>query len=146
MRTKAWWGDVPVSQLYGENAEWYLQNVGQPGHNGVDFAFPLWYEVVAHSPLTVKESGYDPGGWGYYVKLGDASGGEWIYAHLQKEGRPPEGAPLDSGWTVGFTGSSGLSSGPHLHLGYRPDASYRASALHGWVDPLPYLPREWSVP
>lgn len=145
MRSKAWWGDVPITQLFGERPSFYAQ-WGLAGHNGVDFGHALWHEVVAFGEWTVVEVGNDPTGYGYYVKCRDNAGGEWLYAHLQKEGRPVVGAPLMAGWTVGFTGTSGASSGPHLHLAYRPDASYRASSMAGWVDPLPYLPREWTPP
>jgi murein DD-endopeptidase MepM/ murein hydrolase activator NlpD len=141
MRTKAWWGEVPVTQLFGENPSFYSK-WGLAGHNGVDFGHGLWHEVVAFGRWVVTEVGEDPAGYGYYVKLAEAAGGEWLYAHLQKEGRPLVGASLESGWTVGFTGTSGASSGPHLHLAYRPDARYRASAFGGWENPLPYLPRE----
>lgn len=143
MKTKAWWGEVAQTQAFGEDPAYYGK-WGLAGHNGVDFGHWPWHEVVAFGEWVVTEVGDDPTGYGYYVKCGDAAGGEWIYAHLQKEGRPPLGASLVPGWTVGFTGSSGASFGPHLHLSYRPDASYRRGRFAGWVDPLPYVPREWG--
>lgn len=145
MRTKAWWGPVPVTQLFGDDPVYYAR-WGLAGHNGVDFGHGLWHEVVAFGQWVVSEVGDDPAGYGYYVKCADDAGGEWLYAHLQQEGRPLVGTALESGWTVGFTGTSGASSGPHLHLAYRPDAWYRRGLYAGWVDPLPYLRRELSPP
>lgn len=145
MRTKAWWGSFPVTQLFGERPEYYSR-YGLAGHNGVDIGMPLGVELVSPLPVTVVEVGDDPAGYGYYVKLRDYSQGDWLFAHLQNEERPQWGAFLEAGWKIGLSGTSGASSGPHLHLAYRPSWEYRLSPYAGWVDPLPFLPREWTQP
>lgn len=143
MQTKLWWGDYPITQLFGEKADFYSQ-LGMLGHNGLDVGMPSGTEVVTDRPCEVVEVGDDPTGYGYYTKTLDLNGSHWLFAHLQKEDRPQMGAVLESGWLVGISGSSGHSSGPHLHLAWRPSSVYRGGGYLGYWDPLMALRWEWE--
>lgn len=142
MQSPAWDGDWPVSQWFGVNPAAYVR-FGLAGHNGLDVAMPSWTEIRAPVDARVAEAGSDPGGWGYYVKLTTSDNQDWLLAHFA------EPSPLDAGLVVaasdfiGWSGSTGNSTGPHLHIGWRLwNAAYnRGWPFNGYVDPRQTLDR-----
>jgi murein DD-endopeptidase MepM/ murein hydrolase activator NlpD len=105
---------------------------GCPGghfHSGIDYAAPLGTAVLAAAQGTARR-GYDPHGYGLYVVLEHGGGLSTLYAHLSSSDLAT-GAPLATGARVGGVGSSGLSTGPHLHFEVRRDGRP--------VDPNPLL-------
>ena len=101
------------------------------GHGGEDFAAPWGSEVVAAQEGVVRvasdgcaDNGYpgNPcGGYcGNYVQLEHADGSTTIYCHMRSGSlRVSPGARVACGQPLGASASSGSSSGPHLHFGYR---------------------------
>lgn len=83
-------------------------------HNGQDFKVPYGTEVYATGDGTVVESGWNSGGFGNYVVIDHDYGLSTLYGHLS-EIRVPKGMNVKRGDLIGISGSSGLSSGPHLH-------------------------------
>jgi murein DD-endopeptidase MepM/ murein hydrolase activator NlpD len=84
-------------------------------HKGTDFAAPAGTPVYAAGSGTVeKASRY--GGYGNYVRLAHANGYKTAYAHLSRyaKGMKP-GKRLKQGDVIGYVGSTGASTGPHLH-------------------------------
>lgn len=138
MFSKLAWGDFPLSQLFGEPHQRYT-DWGLAGHNGMDLAMPVGTELVAPLQGEVLEVGWDPTGYGNYVKLRLFSGGSLLYAHLSEVG-VRKGQWRDAGFHIGHSGNTGASTGPHLHLGYRPDEGYRGGGFNGYGDPLLILP------
>lgn len=105
--------DPPVSQEFGENPDNYSKyNYG--GHNGRDFAVPIGTEVRNCSNGKVVVIGWDPGGYGNYIKIWYKWGAA-LYAHLSKISTHV-GDYLSRGEVIGFSGNSGNSTGPHLHF------------------------------
>lgn len=101
--------DTP-SQAYGiKNANWYPLT----GHHiGVDFPTPVGSAIFAPDDCIVTRVGYlekSLGNW-CEVKIDD-----WymVCSHLQS--LPPLGE-RKSGWVIGFTGNTGFSTGPHVHI------------------------------
>lgn len=99
-------------------------------HTGVDFAAPAGTSVVAARAGRVSYADWLPGGWGYLVTVAHGSGVRTMYAHLARID-VRVGEKLVTGAQVGLVGSSGESTGPHLHFEVR----LRGAA----VDPLPSL-------
>lgn len=133
-----WEGDWPISQLFAERPAYYAQ-YGLLGHNGLDIACPEGTAVRALLSSTVVEVEYDGRGYGNYVKLRHEHGTELLYAHLVARGLPEPGTVVDAGQPVALSGATGRVTGPHLHLGIRPDWRYRGGGYLGYVDPLLYL-------
>ena len=84
-------------------------------HAGVDFAAPTGTPILAAGAGRVVQAGPN-GGYGLYVKLQHTSDVATAYAHMSRFGpgiKP--GAVVRQGQVIGFVGSTGLSTGPHLH-------------------------------
>ncbi len=83
-------------------------------HHGQDFETPYGTEVFATGSGTVIEAGWNSGGFGNHVRIDHGYGYQTIYGHLSSI-RVSKGMNVKRGDLVGLTGSSGTSSGPHLH-------------------------------
>ena len=120
-----------VSQWFDEHPEWY-KRFGLFAHNGLDYAAPLGTLVLAAHAGTVQV-GSDPGGYGNWVRV---AGGRMttIYAHLSQI-TVSAGQAVQAGQHIGMVGSTGNSTGPHLHFGLRLHG-VRSAAYGGWVDPM----------
>ncbi len=97
-------------------------------HYGVDYGAPTGTPVMATANGTVTFAGWDRGG-GKTVKLRHSGGYLTAYLHLSRfaDGVRP-GQSVKQGDVVGFVGSTGLSTAPHL--------DYRVSLNGTWIDPL----------
>ena len=83
-------------------------------HTGVDYAAPMGTPVVALGDGTVIEKGYKGGG-GNTVKIRHNSVYTTAYLHLSKYGKNIEvGKRVQQGQVIGYVGSTGASTGPHL--------------------------------
>jgi hypothetical protein len=83
-------------------------------HHGQDFNAPYGTEVYATGNGKVIEAGYNTGGFGNCVKIDHGYGYQTIYGHLSSI-KVPVGLNVKRGDLIGLSGSSGTSSGPHLH-------------------------------
>ncbi|ULV80362.1 phage tail tape measure protein [Staphylococcus aureus] len=113
--------------LYGHTAA-YTRETGRPFHEGLDFDYI--YEPV---PSTINGRAqvmpFHNGGYGKWVKIVKGTL-EVIYAHLSKY-KVKTGQQVRVGQTVGISGNTGFSTGPHLHYEMRWNGRHR--------DPLPWL-------
>ncbi|MBG0859084.1 MAG: M23 family metallopeptidase [Bacteroidales bacterium] len=83
-------------------------------HHGQDFNVPYGTEVFATGSGKVIETGYNSGGFGNRVVIDHGYGFQSSYNHLSSI-KVSEGMVIKRGDVVGLSGSSGTSSGPHLH-------------------------------
>jgi murein DD-endopeptidase MepM/ murein hydrolase activator NlpD len=83
-------------------------------HNGQDFEVPYGTEVYATGDGSVIESGYNSGGFGNCIVIDHGYGFQTVYGHLSNI-RVPKGMNVKRGDLIGISGSSGQSTGPHLH-------------------------------
>lgn len=84
-------------------------------HKGVDFAAPRGTPVMAAGDGVVTFSGRR-GGYGNYIMLNHSSGYSTVYAHLSRfAAQIKRGMRVKQGQIIGFVGSTGNSTGPHLH-------------------------------
>ena len=84
-------------------------------HRGTDFAAPKGTPIMASGNGIIKKAGWCGGG-GNCVKIRHNSTYETIYAHMSKFARGiKSGVRVKQGQTIGYVGSTGKSTGPHLH-------------------------------
>jgi murein DD-endopeptidase MepM/ murein hydrolase activator NlpD len=84
-------------------------------HRGTDFAAPTGTPIMASGNGIVKKAGWCGGG-GNCVKIKHNSTYETVYAHMSKFARGiKSGVRVKQGQTIGYVGSTGKSTGPHLH-------------------------------
>jgi murein DD-endopeptidase MepM/ murein hydrolase activator NlpD len=103
-----------VTQRWGENPQNYAR-FGIPGHNGLDIGAPAGKAVHAIANGTVAFAGEDSD-YGNYVRIHHPHlGFDSFYAHLLTIDTAI-GKPVSQGEKIGTVGSTGNSSGPHLHL------------------------------
>ena len=84
-------------------------------HQGVDFAAPKGTPIMAAGTGHIEFVGNN-GGAGKYIRIKHMNGYKTAYAHLSKyESGISKNVKVKQGQTIGYVGSTGLSTGPHLH-------------------------------
>ena len=99
-------------------------------HNGIDMACPSGTPIYATRAGTVTRAAYQAGGAGYYVSLNHGDGFGSIYMHMTNY-VVSAGQTVTAGQLIGYVGSTGVSTGPHLHFG----VSYAGT----YVNPMAYI-------
>lgn len=121
---------IAVTSSYGYRKDPFTKC--QKFHDGIDLRYGngLVYSMLPGRVTTVH---YGDTGYGNYVIL-DHGSLRCLYGHLS-EIYAKEGALVQAGTIVGFVGSSGRSTGPHLHL------QLQRLTANSWtsVDPLPFI-------
>lgn len=101
-------------------------------HRGIDIAGPVGTPIVAAASGTVIRSGWNSGGYGNLVDIRHPDGSMTRYAHNSRL-LVREGEQVRQGQQIAAMGSTGYSTGPHLHFEvHLPSA--------GTVNPMAYLP------
>ena len=101
-------------------------------HNGIDMACPKGTPIYATRAGKVTTAAYQAGGAGYYVSINHLDGFSSIYMHMTNY-VVSAGQTVAQGQLIGYVGSTGISTGPHLHFG----VSYAGT----YVNPLAYIYR-----
>ena len=84
-------------------------------HQGVDFAAPTGTPIMAAGTGFIEKIGMN-GGAGNYIKIKHINGYKTAYGHMNKFAAGlKKGSKVTQGQTIGFVGSTGMSTGPHLH-------------------------------
>ena len=99
-------------------------------HNGIDMACAQGTPIYATRAGTVTTASYQAGGAGYYVSINHGDGFSSIYMHMTNY-VVSSGQSVSAGQLIGYVGSTGVSTGPHLHFG----VSYAGT----YVNPLAYI-------
>ncbi|HBS44483.1 MAG TPA: hypothetical protein DEA91_08525 [Paenibacillus sp.] len=123
-------GSARISSSYGPRTHPITGERGKV-HTGVDFAVPQGTSIhAADSGTVIVAEWYS--GYGYCVII-DHGGGVWtLYGHIRKGGiRVSSGDKVNRGDVIAESGSTGNSTGPHLHFEVRIDGKT--------VNPMPYL-------
>jgi murein DD-endopeptidase MepM/ murein hydrolase activator NlpD len=125
--------DAQISQGFGPTALWFEPAYGgfPHFHTGIDLAEPLGTPVLAADDGVVALVGSGMTGYGNYIVIAHAGGLDTLYGHLSAALVAP-GQTVQQGQTIGLEGSTGNSTGPHLHFELRINQKP--------VDPSPYLP------
>ena len=122
-----------ISQGFGPTTLWLEPSyLGYPHfHTGIDTVLPIGSPVYAADDGIVLLVGAGTTGYGNYVVLEHNGGLQTLYGHLEKA-LVKAGDRVTQGQPIGLEGSTGNSTGPHLHFELRIDGKP--------VDPAPYLP------
>ncbi len=84
-------------------------------HRGLDFAAPRGTPIMASGDGVVEYAGRK-GGYGRYIRIRHANHYETAYGHMSRFASGiRKGVRVKQGQTIGYVGSTGLSTGPHLH-------------------------------
>lgn len=133
---------VYITQGFGENPEAY-RRFGLKGHNGLDFrAFLPSGErcyIVGKSEVLVPHEGiiienaFDKNGYGFYVKIENDKEGS-VLGHFGARAEKRVGEKVRSGEVIAYAGSSGNSTGIHVHWGYYQKPRQRSNGYNGFID------------
>ena len=93
-------------------------------HKGVDYGAASGTPIMAAGDARVQFAGWR-GGYGRAVILDHGRGHTTLYAHMSRFGKYKAGQRVRQGETIGYVGSSGLSTGPHLHYEFRVNGVHR---------------------
>jgi murein DD-endopeptidase MepM/ murein hydrolase activator NlpD len=100
-------------------------------HKGVDFAAPTGTPIFAAADGVVTDAGWTNGGYGNIVELRHSDGSVTLYAHTSRV-YVSKGQVVNRGQAIAEVGTTGRSTGPHLHFEVQPDGKNA-------VDPMDYL-------
>jgi murein DD-endopeptidase MepM/ murein hydrolase activator NlpD len=122
-----------ISQPFGPSTFWFEPAYGRfpHFHTGIDMVAPFGSPVYAADDGVVALVGSSSQGYGNYVVIAHSGGLNTLYGHLSTA-LVKVGQPVTQGQPVGLEGSTGNSTGAHLHFELRINQSP--------VDPTPYLP------
>ena len=108
---------VPIDHDFRLTSGFGLRNDPFTGalamHEGIDFSAEVGTKVLAAGPGVVVRSDWDPG-YGHVIEIKHAENFVTRYAHLSKR-RVVENTRVDTAMVIGDVGSTGRSTGPHLH-------------------------------
>lgn len=103
---------------------------GRAMHAGIDLAGPHGTPIYATADGAVRRSGWNSGGYGNLIELDHGRGIETRYGHLSRI-LVRAGQPVKRGQLIGYMGSTGRSTGSHLHYEVRIDGRP--------VNPIPFM-------
>ena len=99
-------------------------------HNGIDMAAPQGTPIYATRAGKVTKASYQAGGAGNYVSINHLDGFSSIYMHMTHY-VVKQDQTVSAGQIIGYVGSTGISTGAHLHFGISYAGTY--------VNPLAYI-------
>lgn len=99
-------------------------------HNGVDMSAPAGTPIYAAKSGKVTTASYQAGGAGNYVSINHGDGFSSVYMHMTRY-IVSKGQYVQAGQVIGYVGSTGISTGNHLHFGI----SYKGE----YVNPMRYI-------
>ena len=105
-------------------------------HHGVDVALPVGTPLTAPADGVVVKKGNGPSG-GVTLILKHEDNRHTVYYHLQKPSHLLKGTRVERGELIAYSGNTGASTGPHLHMEVRRSARWGDT-----VDPMPYFQAE----
>jgi murein DD-endopeptidase MepM/ murein hydrolase activator NlpD len=122
-----------ISQPFGPSSFWYEPAYGGYAHfhTGIDLVEPFGSPIYAADDGVVALVGSSSSGYGNYVVIAHSGGWDTLYGHLSTS-LVKVGQLVTQGQVVGLEGSTGNSTGAHVHFELRINQKP--------VDPRPYLP------
>jgi murein DD-endopeptidase MepM/ murein hydrolase activator NlpD len=119
-----------ISSTFSNARKHPVTKVVRP-HHGVDYAAPTGTPVVTIADGTVIEKGWDKKGGGNYIKVKHNSTYTTTYMHLNGFAKGiQKGSKVKQGQLIGYVGSTGMSTGPHLDFRLNKNGTY--------IDPLKF--------
>ncbi|EAJ6041490.1 M23 family metallopeptidase, partial [Campylobacter jejuni] len=100
-------------------------------HPGIDLRAEIGTPIYAPASGVVEFSGYSDNGYGYNVILLHNFGFKTVFAHMMRKEVVKAGQFVNKGQLIGYSGNTGLSTGPHLH--------YEVRFINKTLEPLYFL-------
>lgn len=132
----AWPERGPLMQGFGPSPYWFEPSITYNGrryshfHTGIDIGAPNATPIHAAADGQIIVTGYSSYGYGNYIIVAHNPKLATLYAHLSRIA-VGKGAIVKQGQIIGYEGTTGNSTGPHLHFEVRIDGQF--------VNPLGYL-------
>jgi MYXO-CTERM domain-containing protein len=138
----------------GGCVDWNCGGTCYNTHTGSDFPIAFGSEIVAGAPGTVSQVSQGCADWGYegnpcgsycgnFVRINHADGSQTLFCHMKNGSiTVSNGQSVSCGQKLGLSASSGSSTGPHLHFGWKPNGGASVDSFKGpcsgtagaWVD------------
>jgi murein DD-endopeptidase MepM/ murein hydrolase activator NlpD len=118
-------GNFVITTYFGRRSPY------QRYHTGVDLAAPYGTPIYASRGGQIDTAGWSPFGYGIHIQIDHGNGVETLYGHLSRM-VVRSGQWVDRGQLIGYVGSTGWSTGPHVHFEVRVGGVAR--------NPMAYLP------
>lgn len=143
----SWPANGRLTQKWGSTSETGFTNDSYTFHNGIDIAASLGTPIYAASAGKVVGVG-DNGEYAYgkWIAIDHANGLTTLYGHLSLQ-LVSKGAIIKNGQKIGYMGSTGFSTGSHLHFTVYATNTFQTSQrwygllpLGGSINPFNYLP------
>lgn len=133
-------GPVVISQEYGYNNPFYRKGY----HTGVDYELNLGHLLVSPTHGRVLDKGYEANttsGRGHYIVIMGSDGVSHHLYHLRYAPTLAIGQSVGEGTPIGYVGSTGASTGPHLHWETRRGVEDFAPGIWLFADRPVYVPQ-----
>ena len=111
---------IPTTGFFIEPLASYTKTQGLHGHNAVDLAAPIGTPIMAAAAgeVIISRNGAWNGGYGNYIVIQHSNGTQTLYAHASLL-LVSEGQHVSQGQIIAKVGTTGKSTGPHLHVEVR---------------------------
>ncbi len=113
---------VAINGYYTNPVVGAVLTQGVHGWNAVDLGAkkgtPV-YAAASGKVIIVRSNGAWNGGYGNYIVISHANGTQTLYSHMSRVANITQGSFVSAGQTIGYVGSTGLSTGAHLHFEVR---------------------------
>lgn len=116
-------GQIWQAPLQGIITSAFASGRGESRHHGLDIAADAGSEILAGHSGTVTEAGWKNSIYGYAVVIDHGNGWQTLYAHCSRV-LVSTGQSVQQGQKIALVGSTGNSTGPHLHLEISKDGVY----------------------
>ena len=128
--TWRWPSTGTITRGYSVTAVYHPVHGNKQPHFGIDIGGESGQPIIASKGGTVSLNEWDKG-YGNWTIIDHGDGTQATYAHMSYPAMEPVGTKVKTGQLLGYMGSTGYSTGPHLHFGVQ---------LNGqWVSPMDYL-------
>ncbi|MBP1325784.1 murein DD-endopeptidase MepM/ murein hydrolase activator NlpD [Leucobacter exalbidus] len=124
---------IPTSGYYVSEG---YRSPGRWDHTGTDLATACGTPIVSAAEGTVALTYWEEGAGGNMVTVNHPNGWQTRYAHMIQWAAVAPGQPVGAGQVLGYVGSTGASTGCHLHFEMRPNQD---NGWYGFVNPQDYI-------
>ena len=127
-----------TKSLKGSITGEYMEGRDGGAHGGIDIGANLGTPIKSPVDGEVTKIAYEPGGYGNYLQIRDSKGKYHLFAHLKDTPKLDLGNKIKAGQEIAYVGSTGFSSGPHLHYQIDPEGNSEGLKKGPHLDPNKY--------
>jgi len=135
-----------ITQRFGENPDFYREATSGfiPAHEGIDLVAPYGSPYFCVAPgkvvkISDRRNSGEASGYGWHVVVDHGNGFSTLYGHASPHVMAQVGQEVQAGQILAYSGNTGRSSGPHLHLSLLKEGLQLPGWPAGYMDPWPFL-------